>query len=251
MTHADKIALLADVHGNVAALSAVIADVQAQAVDRYVIVGDSVTNGPRPNETLDWVQALDAPAIIGNNDLEVINGTDPAASWARQRLDKLRIAYLRALPLTYQVTPPGDRAPCDDLLVVHASPRSCNDLLILELHPLGTSFTRATPADEAEVMLAGAEANLVVYGHIHYASKGCVNGQRLVSVGSVGFPFDGDTRAAYALASWDGCGWYIEHRRVVYDHKAVAEDIEHSGQPFPERYAKMIREANWFPHPSG
>lgn len=96
-------------------------------------------------------------------------------------------------------------------------------------------------------MLGDEKTDLIVFGHIHYASSGNVRGQRLTSIGSVGFPFDSDTRAAYALVSWDGQRWRVEHRRVVYDHRAVTGDIERSGQPFAARYAQMIREVNWFP----
>ena len=73
-------------------------------------------------------------------------------------------------------------------------------------------------------------------------------GQRLTFIGLVGFPFDGDPRAAYALASWDGQSWRVEHCCVAYDHKAVASDIARSGLSFAARYARMIQEANWFPH---
>jgi diadenosine tetraphosphatase ApaH/serine/threonine PP2A family protein phosphatase len=98
-------------------------------------------------------------------------------------------------------------------------------------------------------MLEGARADLIIYGHIHYVSEGVINGQRIMSIGSVGFPFDGDQRAAYAIARWTGVRWEVEHRRVVYQYRQVIKDIERSTIPFASRYARMIREANWFPHP--
>lgn len=241
------IGLLADIHGNALALEAVLADAGEGGVHGFVVAGDLVMNGPKPAEALALTRQLDAPVLVGNTDLEAVEGTAPVAQWTRGQIGQAGVAYLRALPTKHHVTPPGGYTPFDDLLVVHASPRNCNDLLILEPHPLGTTLTHPTPPDDVETMLGGEKANLIVFGHIHYASSGSVRGQRLTSIGAVGFPFDGDTRAAYALASWDGGNWRVEHRRVVYDHQAVASDIEHSGQPSPARYARMVREANWFP----
>lgn len=247
MSAEPRIALLADIHGNALALEAVLADARKRDVQDFVIAGDLVMNGPMPAETLALVQRLDAPTLVGNTDLEVVEGAGPAALWARQQVGEAGIAYLRTLPAQHRVTPPGGHPLLTDLLVVHASPRSCNDLLILEPHPLGTTFTQPTLADQVAVMLGDENANLIVFGHIHYASSGTIRGQRLTSVGAVGFPFDGDARAAYALVGWDGRNWQIEHLRVNYDYLAVARDIEHSGQPSAARYARMVREADWSP----
>lgn len=242
-----RIAVVADIHGNALALEAVLADARERAVRDFVFAGDLVMNGPKPAQALALIHDLTMPTLVGNTDLEVISSLDAVAVWTRQQLSTTGVAYLQKLPTMYRVTPPGGSTPLDDLLVVHASPRSCNDLLILEPHPLGTTFKGPTPSSEASAMLAGEQAELIVFGHIHYASSGTVRGQRLVSIGAVGFPFDGDPRAAYALVTWDGSRWQVEHCRVAYDHAAVARDIERSGQPLAERYARMIRKANWFP----
>jgi hypothetical protein len=71
----------------------------------------------------------------------------------------------------------------------------------------------------------------------------------VTSIGSVGFPFDLDPRAAYALARWQDGRWTVEHRRVAYDHEAVARQLEMSDIPFATRYATMIRQAKWLPRP--
>jgi diadenosine tetraphosphatase ApaH/serine/threonine PP2A family protein phosphatase len=244
-----RIAILADIHGNFDALDAVLADAATQGLDGYVFAGDLVMNGPRPAETLDRIVGLHAPGVIGNTDQEVLAARDPAGQWTAERIGADGCADLRSLPLEQRFTPPSGSSPNDDLLIVHSTPRSCWDLLILTPHPLGTTFTQTTSLDEAAQMLGDACANLIVYGHIHYVSEGVIAGQRVMSIGSVGYPFDGDQRAAYAIAEWSGQTWSITQRRVAYDYERVARMIEQSDQPFASRYAKMLRAANWFPRP--
>lgn len=243
------VAILADIHGNLRALEAVLQDVGQRSPDTVVFAGDLVTNGPRPAEVLAVVIGSGYPAVMGNTDADVISGSDAAALWAREQLGGEGADYLGTLPLAYRVTPPEGDSPNDDLLIVHATPRSCFDLLILEPHPLGTTFTEPTPDAEAAAMLSDERANLIVFGHIHYASAGIVGEQAVASVGAVGFPFDGDNRAAYGLATWSGNDWHLEHIRVAYDTEAVASDLERSSLPLARRYANMLREANWFPRP--
>jgi hypothetical protein len=67
------------------------------------------------------------------------------------------------------------------------------------------------------------------------------------SIGSVGFPFDGDPRAANTLAAWDGTKWVLEPRRVSYDHEKAARDVETCGIPYASRYAAMLRASRWLP----
>lgn len=186
------IAIISDIHGNAPALKAVLADARERNVQSFIVAGDLVMNGPKPAEALPLLRGLEASTLVGNTDLEVVADVGPVASWTRRQVGKVGVEYLRALPTKYRVTPPGGRTPFDDLLVVHSSPRSCNDLLVLEPHPLGTTFTHPTPMGDAEAMLGSQRADLIVFGHIHYASSGTVRGQRLASTGSVGFPFDGD-----------------------------------------------------------
>jgi protein phosphatase len=231
------------------ALDAVLADAATQGLDGYVFAGDLVMNGPRPAETLDRIIDLHASGVIGNTDEEVLADRDPVGQWTAERIGADGCAFLRSLPLAQRITFSAGSSPRDDLLIVHSTPRSCWDLLILAPHPLGTTFTQTTPPDEAAQMLGEARANLIVYGHIHYVSEGIISGQRAISIGSVGYPFDGDRRAAYAIAEWNGQTWSIAHRRVAYDYERVARMIEQSDQPYTSRYARMLRAANWFPRP--
>lgn len=165
--------------------------------------------------------------MLGNADRDVIEAQPgpSAAWWTRAQLDADALAYPRSLPIGQRVTPAGGASPDADLLVVHASPGSVDPVLILEPHPLGTTFTRRTPPASAAALLGDTCAEIIVYGHIHYASAGSVRGRRLASIGSIGFPFDGDRRAAYAICRWNGAHWQVEHRRVAYDVERVADAV--------------------------
>lgn len=242
------VAILADIHGNVEALKAVLDDLEGRPVDLCVLAGDLLANGPRPAETLQVLDKFAAPSVMGNMDQALfVDTTDEALAWTRDQIGSPGLAYLRCLPLSHRISPPNTSTPLSDLLIVHSTPRSCNDLLIVGLQPLGTSFTQLTPPEEALQMMVGAKANLMVYGHIHYTSQGLVGGVRVESIGSVGFPFDGDPRAAYAMAHWNAQQWSLEHIRVPYDFETVARDLEQCGMPYSKGFARRIREAKWFP----
>ena len=243
------VAVVSDVHGNAAALEAVLADLATTPHDGVAVAGDLALLGPRPAEALARLRDLGAPTVHGNTDRELVRQRmgepDPLVGWTRERIGDEGMAYLAALPFEHRVTPPGGGSPDDDLLVVHATPTDVEAVLILEPDPLG-AWT-VTPEEEAARLIGEARAGLIVYGHIHYASAGTVRGQRLASVGSVGYPFDGDPRAAYALATWDGRGWGLAHRRVAYDHEAVAADLRRSGVPHAEGLARRLLEARHLP----
>ncbi len=240
-----RIALLSDVHGNEAALRAVLEDLARAPCDEVVVAGDLVLFGPRPAGALELLRSLDARFVLGNTDRDVVrsSGEDPGLVWVAERIGAEGLAFLAELPLEVRVTPPGG-----DLLVVHATPTDVDGLLVTEPNPL-TPWPVTTEAEAAR-LLGSAQADLVVHGHIHYASSGVRAGRRIASIGSVGFPFDGDPRAAWAVGAWDGRDWRLEHRRVSYDHEAVAAELERSGAPFAETAAARIREARPVPFPT-
>ena len=241
------VAVLADVHGNAAALRAVLHALESQTGDALVFAGDLVLNGPRPAETLDIIRALNVPTIYGNADRYVCDPThpDPGVQWVRKRLDTEAIAFLSDLPFAHRITPPGGESPTDDLLIVHATPTDVGAALILEPDRFG--LLTVTPQPVAERLLGPAQANLILAGHLHYASSRCIGDRRCGTVGSVGFPCDGDVRAAYARAVWNGHSWDVRHYRVSYDHAQVANEIERSSFPFAANSAERLRRARFIP----
>jgi diadenosine tetraphosphatase ApaH/serine/threonine PP2A family protein phosphatase len=220
------LALLYDVHGNLPALEAVIADARSAGADGWVLGGDYALFGGWPAETVERLRELEPASWIRGNgerwtadpdaapDNEVVPGAIEAA---RAALGDATVADLASLPFSL---------PLEGTLVCHASPLS--DVRSFE----------AEPAEDDAELLDGADAARVVFGHTHVPfARSSDGGVELVNPGSVGMPFDGDPRAAYALLHDDG---RIEHRRVGYDHAVSAERVRGVGEPWAEVVARRI-----------
>jgi predicted phosphodiesterase len=239
------VAVLSDMHGNAAALEAVLADLAAQPHDAMVFAGDLIMNGPRPAETLAAVRALGVPTVHGNTEPMITdrNNDDPVARWVRERLTDDDLAYLAALPFSHRITPPGGTSPEDDLLIVHATPTDVDAALFTQVPPGQEAIVTLTPEDRAVALLGGARANLILHGHIHVFTSGTVREQRVASIGSVGYPADGDHRAAYALVTWDGREWRVAPRRVPYDYQSVIAEYADLDIARKEIFIRRLAEA--------
>lgn len=225
-----RVAVISDVHGNLAALKAVLADVIRRGpFDVVVNAGDLGFGGPRPREVVDLLMSRGFPTVVGNTDEWVAGlpgGPEAVVAWARARLAPHHLDYLRALPRLHRVEAP-DAPP---LVIVHATPTS-------------TTAVLEPDAPEEVVVRAFEEAGsrALVYGHIHRAYRREVAGGLVVNAGSVGFPFDGLTQPAWALL-WSGGGrWHAEIVRVPYDHEEVARDLEASDHPEGPAFARRLR----------
>jgi diadenosine tetraphosphatase ApaH/serine/threonine PP2A family protein phosphatase len=218
--------LLYDVHGNLPALEAVLAD--AGRVDGYVLGGDYALFGGWPRETVDRLRALDGALWIRGNgerwtdrpadapDNPVVRG---AIAASRAALGDGLVADLGALPAT---------AGRGTTLICHGSPTSDVRSFLPE------------PADDEAELLAGATAERLVFGHTHLPFRRRAGDVELINPGSVGMPFDGDPRAAYALVHDDGT---VEHRRAEYDHAASAARVRELGGEWSETAARRIERA--------
>ena len=215
-------AVLFDVHGNLAALDAVLAEARAEGFDRLLFGGDLVLFGPEPAACVDRLRGLgdQLAAIKGNTDRYVIDRQDDVARWA-DALGDDRLAWLDALPAQLAV-------PEQDALLVHATPRGDEEMLMPE-----------TPASEAAAMLAGVDQHTLLCGHVHIQYRRPVAGHEVINPGSVGMPLDGDPRAAWAIVS-DG---QVELRRTAYDVEAVADRVEREDGPFADMVARRLRTA--------
>ena len=215
-------AVLFDVHGNLAALDAVLAEARAEGFDRLLFGGDLVLFGPEPAACVDRLRGLGDQlfAIKGNTDRYVIDRQDDVAQWANA-LGEDRLAWLDALPAQLPV-------PEQDALLVHATPRGDEEMLMPE-----------TPASEAAAMLAGVGQHTLLCGHVHIQYRRPVAGHEVINPGSVGMPLDGDLRAAWAIIS-DG---RVELRRTAYDVEAVADRVEREDGTFADMVARRLRTA--------
>ncbi|MET1009801.1 MAG: metallophosphoesterase family protein [Gaiellaceae bacterium] len=213
-----RVAALYDVHGNLPALTAVLAEVEAAEVDAVVVGGD-IAIGPMPCATLDRLLALGERALFlrGNGDREI--AAEPAGSglwvertrWAAQQLDRGALAWLAALPDTQTVDVDG----LGPVLFCHGSPRSDEEIL-----------TRISSEERVAAACAGVEEAVVVCGHTHVQFDREVAGTRLVNAGSVGMPYEAEPGAYWALL-----GPEVELRRTAYDLEAAAAAIRATGFP--------------------
>ena len=199
-----KAAVLCDVHGNLPALEAVLAEVASLDVDGIVCGGDVVA-GPFPRECLDRLLGLDAVFVRGNADR--LPAGIPGSSWVAERLSPLSVDFLRELP---------ESVSLDGVLYCHGSPRSDEEIL-----------TRVSPDGRLRAALAGVNERLVVGGHTHVQFIREVDGIRFANAGSVGMPYEGRTGAFWGLVE----GEEIELRHTPYAVEAAVATIRASGYP--------------------
>ena len=223
-----RIALFSDVHGNLTALEAVLADIDRQAPDLVVFAGDLCFMGPRPAECLRRERALRLPVVLGNTDEWTVGGGAPPPAhaerirWTRAQLTNDESAWLASRPFGLTFSPTAGAA--DDLRVVHANPRDLNDVLFPPEAQQTALWGDVRQSDAAlEPLLGGLEAAALAFGHLHIPSLRPWGRLLLVNVASVSMPGDGDARAKYALLTWEGGRWSATHRRVAYDAAAEAE----------------------------
>jgi predicted phosphodiesterase len=239
-----RIAVLSDIHANLAALEAVTNDLPE--VDQVWVLGDIVGYGPQPNEVIGTLQAMGARSVLGNHDGAAIGTVDAAyfnpdaraaIEWTADAVDDNSRAYIATLP---EVRRDGD------LTAVHGSPRD----------PI---WEYITGPDVAGANLSAFETRLCLFGHTHLpmvfrAIDGGVEatmglpGERvalgdaraLVNPGSVGQPRDGLPDAAYAILENGGSdGDSVEFRRVRYDIDATQRRMHDLG--LPPRLADRLR----------
>lgn len=224
---ATRVALLSDVHGNLAALEAALADVARAKPDLLAFAGDLVLNGPEPAAALARIRELEASGAIvvqGNTDIAVVDFDYAAAfpwmpdvpasirvavEWAHDALDDEALAYLRRLPAERRIHADGTM-----LLVCHASPGS-------QSAGLGAELDAAAVVE----MVTRTDARVIGCGHTHVPEVRDLGWKIIVNAGSCGFSFDGDASAAWALVELDGDEVRAEIRRTAYDAQAVAEAI--------------------------
>lgn len=206
-----QIAILADIHGNLAALEAALAAVEELRPDKLLIAGDVVDGAPDPAACWERVKAIGCPVLRGNHERYVFDfGTECADPlWATPQFAPLHFtvgqvsdaqrAEMAALPMTWS----SPEAP--GLLVVHASQRSDADTILPH-----------TPVDDIDPMFQTA-AELIVRSHNHISSTRDWRGRRIVTTGAVGLPLDGYPLAQFCIVTLRQGIWRVEHHAVKYD----------------------------------
>jgi diadenosine tetraphosphatase ApaH/serine/threonine PP2A family protein phosphatase len=233
-----RILVISDIHGNLAALDAVIAAAEEEGgYGRVWVLGDTIGYGPRPNECLERIRSMDALVLAGNHE-KAITGEIPdtqfnplaaeALRWTAGRLTLETAGYVREMPV---------RAEEQDVTLVHGTPRD----------PLWEYLTTAEQAMDNFARFTGQGC---AHGHTHIPLWLTLEGRRLrggrvsdgftapvgpgrffMNPGSVGQPRDGDPRASYALLDLDAST--VTYRRVAYDIRATQAFMEEAGLPLP------------------
>jgi predicted phosphodiesterase len=228
-----RIAALSDVHGNAAALEAVLADIAREKPDALMVAGDLVLNGPEPALVIDVLRSLagDGALIIGGNtDIAVadfdyaaafpwmIDGVPDAivdaAEWAHEAIGEERLDWLRRLPAERRWRTDDDTL----VLACHGSPGSQTSGFDQHLDP-SVTIER----------VARTDARVIVCGHTHLPEVRDLGWKVIVNDGSAGYVFDGDPTASWALIDIEDDEVRAEIRRTTFDTLAVANAISARG----------------------
>jgi putative phosphoesterase len=233
-----RIGIISDIHGNLAALAAVLDDLRPRALDAIYCLGDLVGYAAHPNEVTERIRAEAIPTIMGNYDDGVgferdecgcayTNPVDKALgdqslAWTKTTVTADNKAFLRTLVSEIRLEMDGRR-----VLLVHGSPRRINEYLFED-----------RPTSSFQRLAASSRADIIVFGHTHKPYTKRVDEVLFVNAGSVGKPKDGDPRACYIVLDPSKAATSVEFIRVAYDVASEAAAIRASN--LPDKFATDI-----------
>lgn len=235
----NRIAVITDIHGNLSALEASLAEIDAMGIREIYCGGDLVGYGPHPNEVCALIEERNIPTIYGNYDYAIARDLDDcgcayvtqhdrdlgqeSVAWTLANTSQASKDFMRALPfdLHFQL---GDQ----DVHLVHGSPRKVNEYLFED-----------KPPKLYERLARGESSQVLVFGHTHKPWIHSYGGVLFVNCGSIGKPKDGDPRAGFAILEADEAGVVrASITRVPYDAEAVAREVAAAG--LPREYAEKL-----------
>jgi predicted phosphodiesterase len=219
-----RLAILADIHGNLPAFEAALRHLSGYKPDGIVLLGDIVNGAPDSSACWQLAESLGCPILRGNHERYVsLFGTpdaDPGWSseqfaplhWTVEQFSEPQRQGLRALPACLRLP----EAP--DLLLVHASARGDYDIIV-----------PYTPEAQLQEMFPGVSERWVVRGHNHLCQVRLWERGVIITSGSVGMPLDGNPTAQYLLLDRGKDGWNVQHQSVTYSLQAITQRFESSG----------------------
>lgn len=232
--------IFGDIHANLPALEAVLADIEAQEPSPLYCLGDLVGYGTFPNEVTSIIRERNIPTIMGNYDQGVGTNSDDCGcaytnkeaealgklsiAWTNQNTTEDNKLFLKELPANIPLQLEGLR-----IQLVHGSPRKINEYLFAD-----------RPDATLERLLDIAEVDVLVCGHTHIPYHRILpSGRHVVNAGSVGKPKDGNPQTCYMVLEANNSDLTVTFRRVPYDIERAAQAIEAS--EMPHEYAEMLR----------
>jgi predicted phosphodiesterase len=231
-----RTAIVSDIHGNLTALEAVLADLRLSSPDVILHGGDLVANGSHPAEVVDRIRDLGWPGVRGNTD-EMLWVPEDLTQLATRfpKLQSIVASFKEMIPTTcswlgrerirwLQTLPYLERR--GPVAIVHASP---DDLWRAPLPNASDS--------ELWSVFGGLEVPVAVYGHIHRPYVRQLKGTTVANTGSVSLSYDGDPRASYLLLD----GPEVTIRRVEYDFEREADALLQSGLPHRRWLCQILR----------
>jgi putative phosphoesterase len=238
-----NIALLGDVHANLPALDAVLADVKKRGVDQIWNIGDFIGYGAYPDEVVKRLRKEGVISIIGNYDLKVLKFPKKnkkwqksktqqkwrAFKWAYENLSKSSRQYLQKLPKELWLYTSSKY-----ILLTHGSPASNEEHLTPDTPDARLRELSAFSASQWE----GTNPDVIICGHSHREFARQVDNTWFINTGSVGRPDDGDPRACYALLQIGKGSFQVNHYRLEYDLAAAVAAIR--ARNLPEAFAQML-----------
>ena len=227
-----RVAVVTDIHANLPALRAALERIEAIGADAVLCGGDLVGYGPHPDAVCELIERRGIPTIHGNYDHAVARDLDDcgcayrspvdrelgqrSVAWTLAHTGERSKAFMRGLPFDLRLDLAGQR-----LRLVHGSPRKVNEYLFED-----------KPARTFERIAAGADCDVLAFGHTHQPWVREHGGVLFVNCGSVGKPKDGDPRGAFALLEADGAGGVrATIERGEYDAAAVPREVDEAGLP--------------------
>ena len=238
----NQVTIFGDIHANLPALEAVLADMDARGLSPLYCLGDLVGYGTFPNEVIETIRERNIPTLMGNYDQGVGNSSDDCGcaytnkaaeelgkrsiAWSNQNTADKNKLYLRQLTDQIPLELDGLRVQ-----LVHGSPRKINEYLF-----------ENRPDASLERLLDMAQADVLVCGHTHIPYHRVLPSERhVVNAGSVGKPKDGNPQACYVVLEASNGNLVVNFKRVPYDVERAAQAIE--ATEMPHEYAQMLRTA--------
>ncbi len=240
-----RIAFISDIHGNLTALLAVLADIKKHGSDQIICLGDTLSLGPRPQETLNALRELNSVYIMGNHDeaildpekapdLEITEHLVPDLYWCRDQLAATDFEFIKSFQSTHEITFPNGI----QLLAFHGSPTSTTEII-----------QATTPSELLDEYFAGQSASVFIGGHSHIQMLRRYGKNLVLNSGSVGNAFEfafspGNPPrllpwAEYAVIDQSGNSFNVDLRRVYFDIDALLKVVKTSGLPGADSWIRQ------------